>query len=216
GSATRGTSPGGGSSGSESSSKAVAKAFVAAVNLKAADLPGFSAEQSSHESNSAGNSELSRCLGASIGGGELASGSSPTFSRKGGSVETATVQSNVSVVESEEQAKDELAKLKRAHTGECLARFVESKLRSTSLSGGKLRGVQPTQIAAPANSFGWRLTALLEIRKVSLPLFLELLGFVEGRAEVALTVFAFPRQLATSEERHLLELLHSRVSAQRR
>lgn len=203
----------------EAHAKAAAEAFVAAVNLHGSDLPGFSIQRESPESKrEPAAPELSRCLGGSSGGGassggELASGSSPTFSRHSRSLEVDTVQSNVSVALSEEQAKGELQRIKSAHTGVCLARYVEAELRSKPLGGGKLRGVQQTQIAAPADSFGWRLTAVLEIHKLQLPLYLELLGFVEGRAEIALTVFAFPQRLATSEERHLLELLRSRASA---
>lgn len=214
-STTKTAAPGAKGSNSGTPSKAKALAYAQAVNLRAGDVPGFKEAAPEHEQSSKAEErreeELQRCTGAPGGEDGIAEASSPKFERKPSAIETETASSSVSVVRREAEAARVLAVLKRDHTGSCLESYVRLALKPPK--GETIVTVATAKIAAPANSFGWRILISLKIRDVSLPIQFDFLGFVRGRAEITLTTIGVGEIFPPATERHLVSLLMERAKS---
>ena len=63
-------------------------------------------------------------------------------------------------------------------------------------------------------SFGWRITATLTVAgKIDIPAYLDILGFVEGTAEVSLVTSGLGEPFPAVTEQHLFTLLVERATA---
>ena len=202
--------------------KAAAQAFARAVNLRAADVPGFkvSARQPAERQSAAEKvleEKLRGCLGASgtKGAAGIAEAGSPEFKRALGPF-SQTVSSSVSVATSAAGAAGELKAMHAPGVRACVAHYFELILKSKKL--GHVT-VAPVSIAAgspPApgtsGSFGWRFRSGLGIRGIEIPFSLDILGFIDGPAEVTLESFDLPRPLPASTEERLFTLLVQRAT----
>jgi hypothetical protein len=202
-------------------SKAAADAFARAVNLRAADVPGFKASARTPEHQSAAEKRLADklrgCFGAS-GTKEVAAiaeAGSPEFKRALGPF-SQTVSSNVSVATSSAGSARELKAMHALATRACVAHYFELLLKSKKLGHVTIAPVSVAAGAPPApgtgGSFGWRFSSGLGIRGVEIPFTLDILGFVYGPAEVTLESFDLPRPLPASTEERLYTLLVQRAT----
>jgi hypothetical protein len=202
---------------------AQAAAFARAVNLTAADLPGFSASTKSQRPETPSEkrleAQLQRCLGGHVGGGE--SGGKPPEERSQefthrGTVLRDTVSSAVSFSRSAVQAARDLAALRSARTRACLSRYLNGLLRSR-LGGSDLKRVSLAQGTPPApgtsGGFAWRITAYANVRGLSVPLYLDILGFVYGPAQVRLISSGVLVPFPASAQEHLYTTLLERAKA---
>lgn len=226
-----------GSSRSASPSKKQAQAYVKAVNLRAGDLPGFEGS-ASKEHQSAAQRQLSaglkRCLGAGSGApgaagaaagvaagakgsGTLAEGGSEEYERKG-SAGIAFAQSQVSVSASAAGAALKAAALRSSRVRHCLQSYLNLLLRHERQSGVRMGSVSVGSVTPPApgaaGGFGWKLTVPLRAHGISLPLRMEIIGFVYGPAQVTLMTGALPLPFPGSAERSLYMLLLGRAESQ--
>ncbi len=204
-------------------SKAQAEAFAHAVNLTAADLPGFSVAPASTPGETPAErrlqAETARCLGGiggSGGGQALAEVSSPHFQRIAG-LSSASVSSEVSVSSTPAQASAELAKIRSPRTRVCLTRYMQGVLGSRG--GGSVQSAVKVVEGNPpapgtAGGFGWRITVALAVHGAGIPVYLDILGFVDGPAEVSLFSTGLPQPLPAAAEEHLYGLLLKRAVAQ--
>jgi hypothetical protein len=206
--------------GGRSPTQAQALAFAHAVNLTAADVPGFTR---SHKQNSESaaerrlQSQLRSCAGAvgtsALGRshGTLAEASSPDFELHRG-ILALTVSSEVTVAHTSAAAAATLAAVRNPRLRACFSRYLSSLLKSQHYPGATVIGVSIASGTPPApgttGGFGWRVTATLAIRTIHISFYFDILGFVEGPSQVTLTssgtVRPFP---ARAQEQLYSELL---------
>ncbi|HEX5223977.1 MAG TPA: hypothetical protein VFW29_02495 [Solirubrobacteraceae bacterium] len=206
-----------GGGGKAPPSDAQARSFAAAVNLRAGDLPGFTAtSRSQHKTTPAEESierELASCaggLGNALGSGEEAS---PQFKRKVNVLQV-SVSSNVSFLPKAASADAQLKVLRSPHTRDCLGSYLR-KLLSQSRAGAQVTHVGVTQGTPPApgsaGGFGWRLTAVFTVKRLNVPFYLDILGFLYKRAEVTLVSTGEALPFPAAIEERLFEMLLSRA-----
>jgi hypothetical protein len=192
-----------------------ALAFAHAVNLTAADLPGFTAS-SKHERETAQEKqqerEMQRCVGSVGSARGLAEASSKDFELKHDILDL-SVSSEVSVARTPATATAELAAIHGAHVQGCLSHYLSLLLKSQQYGGATISPVSIESGTPPApgttGSFGWRVTATLTTHRIRISFYIDILGFVYGPARVTLfssgVLQPFPAQ---AEERLFTLLLH--------
>jgi hypothetical protein len=201
--------------------RAQALAFAHAVNLTAADLPGFKIS-SGHESHSPrerrAEAEMLSCAGSKGPSTGLAQASSKDFQFKRDIVDLG-VNSEVSVARTTALAGGELASMRSSHIRGCFSRYLNELFQGERFSGATLKPVSIQSGTPPApgttGSFGWRVTATLAVRRVNVHFYMDILGFVYGRARVTLfssgALVPFPAAI----QQRLFGLLLARAKAHR-
>jgi hypothetical protein len=206
--------------GRGSSAKAQALAFARAVNLTAADVPGFKATAEHHSETGTEKRrqrELQTCAGGGFEGGDsVAQESSPDFKLERGILDL-SVNSEVSVARTPALAAKELATIRSSHFRACLTKYLNLLFGEQDRPGttvGPISIVQGTPPAPGASgSFGWRITASITARGVKLPFYQDMLGFVYGSAEVSLVSSGALRPFPAAVEQQLFTLLLDRAKA---
>jgi len=205
--------------------KTEALAYAWAVNLTAADVPGFTATPKQHGESAAERrleGQLRRCAGAqsaqALGSssGAVAQASSPELQFKRGIVDL-TVSSEVSVFQSAARAAGSLSATRSARVRACVSRYLTELLRSEHTGAAKVTGVSIASGTPPAagtaGGFGWQVTAKLEYRGVPLSFYLDILGFVDGPAQVTLSSSGILRPFPAKAQEQLFTLLLSRAKS---
>jgi hypothetical protein len=196
-----------------------AVAFVHAVNLRSGDVPGFTSSGKREHRTAAEKSQqrtLLRCMGATGGVGSLAEASSPNFERARGLLKDA-VSSSVSVQRTSTASGAELAQLRSGHTRGCLQSYLDGLFTGPTFRAGHVghvsikTGVPPA--LGTAGSFAWRITVPFNVRSIRLPFYLDILGFIDGSAQVMLFSSGFPLPFPAAAQEHLFALLVARAKA---
>jgi hypothetical protein len=201
-----------------------ALAFAGAVNLTAADVPGFTVS-SEHQLETTQEKRLKRellgCVGGVGYGRPLAEESSKNFELKRGILQL-SVSSQVSVAQTPATAARELAAIRSAHVQACLSRYFGQLFKSQQYPGGVTVGRVSIASGTPpargtTGGFGWRVTARLTIPglAVPVPFYLDILGFVYGPSTVTLFSTGALRPFPAAAQQHLFSLLLSRAKGQR-
>ncbi len=207
------------SSGGSAPSRERALAFAHAVNLTAADVPGFTAnEKQSHHSarERALEREMQRCAG--IGGSSkgIAEASSKNFELKRQIIDL-SVSSEVSVSPSAGDAARALSAIRSAHVRDCFSRFLGQIFKGERVKGATAGPITIQAGTPPApgvsGSFGWRVTATFLVRGLKIPIYLDFLGFVVGPSEVTLLSTGVLQPFPAAIQQHLFSLLLSRAKA---
>jgi hypothetical protein len=201
--------------------KAQAIAFVRAVNLRATDLPGFTASKKEHGHEDASEKRLERetlrCAGAQANtSDELAEARSMEFKLEHGLLDL-SVSSAVSVARTSAAAADEIAEFRSRHVQACLSHYLDLLFKGKQY---KRSTVGPVSIAsgtppAPGTTggFGWRITVTVTAHGVKIPLYFDILGFVDGQAAVTLSSTGFVAPFPASIQQQLYLLLLNRAKA---
>lgn len=196
-----------------------AAALVQAVNLKASDVPGFTASrrrESSTPQEKRLAEETARCLGARSSTKALAEGSSESFEHRRG-ILALSVSSSVTVVTTPATATRELGQTRRGRVRGCLARYlgiVLGGLRRRGLQVGTVSVQEGTPPAPPGGaSVGWRLSATLSDQRLRIPIYLDILGFATGQAEVLLFSSGLPVPFPAEPQQQLYSLLVRRAAS---
>ncbi len=210
--------------------KARAIAFAHVVNLKPTDVPGFvatSKREREHETpvKKRLERELTRCTGGALGAHDgLAEASSKDFKLER-NILRFSVNSEVSVTRTPATAARELAAIRSSHVRACLSHYLRLLLQDQFLGEEKSRAIfNPNSISlsiahgtpptpGAAGSFGWRITATIAVRNVKLRFYIDILGFVDGRAEVSLFSSGSLRPFPAAIQEHLYWLLLKRAEA---
>ncbi len=199
---------------------ASALAYARAVNLMAADVPGFTPTEH-HEHSSASQRRLERqmlqCTGVAGTTKGVLEESSKSFELKRGVVDL-SVSSEVSVQASAAQAERVREAVASSHVRGCFSRYLEQLFKSEKLPAGASAGPVTIQSGTPpapgaGGGFGWRVTASFDVRGVKLPLYFDILGFVDGPSEVTLMSSGVLRPFPAEAEQHLFTLLLARSEA---
>jgi hypothetical protein len=204
---------------------AQALAFAHAVNLTAADAPGFTATPNHHSESASERrleQELRGCVGAQGSRTPQRSPStvleagSPDFGLRRGILDL-TVSSEVSVARTSAEAAATLSAIRSARVRACVSHYVSELLKSQHYAGASVVGVSIASGTPPApgttGGFGWRVTATLAIRGVHISFYLDILGFVYGPAQVTLSSSGTIRPFPAKAEEQLYSLLLSRARA---
>ena len=214
---------GSGGAGTHALTAAQARAYVRAVNLTAADLPGFTLarepRQPTTDAEKQLEHELLACIGAGIagvGGHPVAQGSSGNFRRRGAAYDVG-VSSEVSVGSGSASGSADLQRLRSGRARVCLGHFLEQLLKGKHYSGARVTHVSISQGSPPApgttGGFGWRVTATLLVRGIRLPYYMDILGFLYGPTEVSLLSTGLPVPLPAGIQERLFALLLERATA---
>lgn len=211
-----------------SPTKAQAIAFAHAVNLTAADVPGFTAtSEHTHKHATAAEKrlehELLQCTGGTLPShGGLAEVSSPHFKIQR-SVLSFDINSKVSVAQTPIQATKELKSIRGNHIRGCLSHYLSVLLRNQLIKEKGYPGaIGPVSISisqgtppspGATGSFWWRITATITVRNIKLPFYMDMLGFTYGRAEVSLLSTGALRPFPAAAQEHLYLLLLKRAEA---
>jgi hypothetical protein len=198
-------------------SKAWALAAAHAVNLTAADVPGFSvatAKQGETAQEKRYERELLSCVGPLGSSSKLASASSKEFELNHGILELG-VSSEVGVAPTPATAASELAAIRSTHVRACFAHYFDLVLRRHRYAGGTIGPVSVASGTPPAagttGGFGWRVTATLVIRGIRIPFYLDILGFVYGPATVTMFSTGAVQPFPAAAQQRLFALLLSRA-----
>lgn len=222
---TQGTAPPAahseGSGGKSNGAKAKGLAFARAVNLRAADVPGFSTRARDKENTTPAEKragqELQRCLGRAPEAGPLAERSSPNFQRGGTSIAQQSVSSNVTIARSAAIAVKEVSEVSSAHARSCFTHYLAQLFSGLQAGGVTVGTISIAHGTPPAPhggaSFGLRATASLIVRGVHIPFYLDMLGFVQGAREVTLQTSGIPAPFPATAEQQLYTLLLERAKA---
>lgn len=147
---------------------------------------------------------------------QLLEAGSSDFERTGG-ISQFSVSSNVSVSRSSAIARRELARLRSSHAKACLQHYLGLLLRGPSFHGaaiGPVRIQEGTPPAAGVNgSVGMRISTSITVRRIPIPFYMDILGFVYGPAEVSLMSTGVPIPFpAPTQQRLFLALLARAVT----
>ena len=164
--------------------------FARAVNLTAADVPGFKVSSKSEHEHEAPvekqlEGELTRCAGASSSKEQLAEASSQEFGREDeGAVQS--VRSSVAVEQTAALAVKELAAIRSARARSCFSHYVDLLFESQRYRGASVApiSISSGSPSAPgtAGSFAWRIKTAVTFRGVRIPFSMDIVGFVYGRS----------------------------------
>jgi hypothetical protein len=211
--------------------KTQALAFAHAVNLTAADVPGFTATaKRESKPETAVEKQLANKLLHCIGGG---TSSSPDQLAKAGSedfklnhdVLHLSVKSEVSVARTPVLAAEELNVIRNSHVRVCLSHYFNLLLGNQILKERRYRSpISPSSIStsiaqgtppAPGatGSYWWRITATVTVSKVKLPFYIDILGFTYGAAKVSLFSSGALKPFPAAAQEHLYRLLLQRAKA---
>jgi hypothetical protein len=204
---------------------AQALAFARAVNLTAADVPGFTTTPN-HHSESASERRLEQELRGCVGAqgsrtlqrppSTVLEAGSPDFGLRRGILDL-SVSSEVSVDETSAEATATLSEIRSARVRACVSHYVSELLKSEHYAGATVVGVSIASGTPPApgttGGFGWRVTATLAIRGVHISFYLDILGFVYGPAQVTLSSSGTVQPFPAKAEEQLYALLLTRARA---
>jgi hypothetical protein len=196
-----------------------ARAFARAVNLTADDVPGFKPNERRSEHTRAERRlerEMLNCAGLAGAKQAVLEEGSKSFQLKQGVIDL-SVSSEVTVEPSARTALSALAAIRSAHVRGCFSRYLERAFRAEHVSGATVGPVtiQAGTPPAPGTSggFGWRVTASFGVRGIRVPLYLDILGFVDGPSEVTLLSSSVLRPFPAEAQQHLFALLLARARA---
>lgn len=202
--------------------RAQAIVFAHEVNLHASDVPQMSARTAEGEKASVGPEaiETSRCAGTTSPALRVADVHSPRFA-SGAGVGAESVKSDVEVKPSAAAAERDAAALRGERAVLCIKRLLAGLAAKAARSGvAKITSVsvssQPAPLPNPSPSFDIRISFRVSTARaggISLPLYLDALGFASGPAEVSLAASRAKQPPSGALERRLLSLLYRRASA---
>jgi len=208
------------SGGSGASSRA--RALAHAINLTAADVPGFVVHGKAKERESPAEKHLKAKLDACVHASSqkpVVEAGSPEFRREAG-LASASVQSEVTVASSTAVAAGELANARSRRTRDCVSRYIGLLVRAQRHPGATLGAVSLVQRTPPApgadGSFAWRISVPVTARGLTLGIYFDIFGFVSGANEVTLFVSGVPIPPPAQVEAHLFSLLLERTKAAER
>ncbi len=202
---------------------AQAQAFARAVNLSAADVPGFrvSSEHAREPETSAERRlkpELRRCFGSTRETKGLVEAGSKKFERSAG-IASQSVSSEVTVAQRGALTARELGAIRSGHLPACLSHYFDLLLESQKVHGASIGPVSTKEGSPPApgmaGSFGLRFTATITVHGIRIPFDVDILGFADGPAEVSLSTFGLPQPFPAALEEQLFSLLVRRAKAHR-
>jgi hypothetical protein len=205
---------------SASITKPQAVAFARAVNFRSADLPRFRnlglAPEPQPRTNTS-DPEFAKCVGVKPSR-YLASVPSAGFASGRFRAQAELVTSKVMVFPTASLAAREVSTLTSARGRSCFARLIQPESTSATEAHLSIHHISWSFPALPpaAHDFKVRVSGTLtEIHTRNRPtrLYIDLLGFIKGPAQIYLLAMGWESPARSSAEHHLISLLYSRAEA---
>jgi hypothetical protein len=196
--------------------RAQALAFARAVNLKAADVPDAHGVRRRREKSE--GAEVSHCEHGAAGGPKVAQVASPKLVR-GSELEKEEIASGVTVRPDAQATMREVSLLRSRSTRECVARAFTRRfagMRVGEAHYGRFSiSLLPVQAPGADAAVAWRIQTSVNftLSEVSVPIYIDVLGFTDGPAEVYLSAISATQPVPSATEQRLLSLLLSRAQA---
>jgi hypothetical protein len=198
---------------------AQAVAVATAISIRQADVPKL--EQRSNPmtaKESAQNAQLTACIGGVPDSEALANTQSPNFVSSSGT--SVTLSSGTEILPSAALVAKDLAAVTGPHGLPCILKQLRGELVGKPPKGETVTSYASrlTPVVSGADSeFADRFTVVITVvRKTTtliLPLYVDVIGFAYGQAEISLTVEAVGAKPSMALERRLAALLLERARA---
>ncbi|MGD1049508.1 MAG: hypothetical protein ABR947_00370 [Solirubrobacteraceae bacterium] len=196
---------------------AQAPAVAAAISIRHADLPKD--EQKSNPITAEElqqDAALTRCVGGVPVSDALANTQSPNFQSVSGS--TVVVNSGTEILPSTALVATDFAAITGNHGLPCLLRQLRSELVGTPPKDETVKSfasrLSPV-VAGVAQAFAYRFKVVITQTKSTttliLPIYVDVIGFAYGQAEVSLSVMVVGAKPSTALDRRLAALLVARA-----
>jgi hypothetical protein len=205
-------------SGRSKITRAQALTFAHIVNLTAADIPGAKIAQKRNYADAGEQRELDGCEGTRRQTRKLVEARSPQLTR-GEELEKEEIRSSVTVLADNRQAAPELSPLKSRGVRECVAhvltgRFADKSIRDAHWGQFTVSEL-PVQALGADGTIGIRVATTLNLSfsEVSVPIYVDMLGFTSGPVGVALSAVSVTQPVPATTEQRLLSLLLTRAEA---
>jgi hypothetical protein len=199
--------------------KAQATAIAHAINLTPADLPGYTRSPEKEGTSKAAAVEVARCANAPDPRLALTEVNSENFKRTG-TAGNEELGATVIVMPTAALAAKGLAAARSARGEVCLERSLNKRLaegehKGIAYSPIAIAGI-PAQVVGVPGGFGFHIsTDVTGAASGFAVLYIDVLGFVDGRTEATLTATSTSHPIAPATEQHLLSLLRGRARAHR-
>jgi hypothetical protein len=199
--------------------RARARAIAAAVNLTAADLPGFTRSSSkATPGEQQFGAKLARCAGGANPARALVNIDSADFDRTSpGGIADTEASSNVTLMPSARLAAQDLAAARSARGRRCLVVAVDQLLAAMKVPHIKFGRVTLTRVQLQATgatgSFGLRFKVTATSAGLRIPFYIDDFGFTLGPVEVGLTTLGVLTRFPAADEQRLFSLLIGRAAA---
>jgi hypothetical protein len=188
-----------------------------AINLKPADLPGYTTSPPDNSSgNDAASQQLQTCAGAAPQSAQVIDVSSDGFAQ-GSDVPQVNISSEVSVERTVADVHTDLTAIQSAKARQCIIRYFDQQLTQSAGSGVTISDatIAPIPVTAPGTdgSFGDALTATMTAQGVHISMTVDFEGFVIKNYEVELASLGLDESPSSSTNQRLLGLLANRATA---
>jgi hypothetical protein len=189
---------GGGASAKKAPTASEGKSAASAINLKAADVPGY--KGAAHDKSNAGGSDdvaFAACVGASKPHAD-------------------EIADTFSVVSKTDTASKDVKAYKSDKAKSCLDTFV-TKLLTKNLGGSGATFGKPSvkaldvKTAGIDDSFGYEITIEASAAGQSFPLTISLLAMLKDHTEVSLTTLTVGASLTASDRDRYADILRGRL-----
>ena len=195
------------------------RAIVRAINLRAADVPGFTPQSGSTAAALPFGAQINATCSGLAGVSKhsrAAHASSPLFLRSSG-LQGEYAQSDVAIEHSHRIVTHDLSVARSKHTRVCMKQILQGLTipeqgTTLTITGVRVTALHPT-VAGADGSFGIRVKAAIEGFLVRIPISVDVLGFAVGRDEITLTTGGVERTFPSSTQEQLARLLVSRALA---
>jgi hypothetical protein len=199
-------------------SKAQAKAFARAVNLRTGDIPGFKtgSVSTTTPSDAKTGAEVASCAGGVDPSRAIYDSDSPDFTQTSGIVHQ-DISSEVEILPSDGLVAKDLAAVKSTKGKRCLEHYFSQELAAEKIPGVSFGSISLETMKLPAagasGSFALRFNIPAKISGTTIPYYFDFLGFTLGRAEVTLSALGFAAAVPDTDEQGLFSLLLRRAEA---
>jgi hypothetical protein len=198
--------------------KAAAKSFAKAVNLRTGDIPGFKtgAASKTTAADRRMGAAVAKCAGGVDPNRAVYDANSPDFTLASGIVQQ-DISSEVEILSSSALVAKDLAAEKSSRGKACLTQALDKVFVGSKIPGAKFGKVSVQSTALQANgatgSFAYRFKVTATIHGQKIPYYADALGFTLGRAEVSLSALGFGVPVSSTDELGLFSLLLRRAEA---
>lgn len=197
---------------------AVASAAAAAINLTAADVPGFTSSPPSPKTTKdrLASTALAACYGGVDPATNVADLHSDDFSR-GGGLALQRIATSVSFVRTLAEAHQDLAAASGPSASGCLRNYLDQAV--TAGAGTTITLVSsaisalPTKAPGTDGAFGYRLTVHATSSGLSFAFYLDLLACLKGRTEVSLMTLGINSPFPPADRDRLWQAVVSRAAS---
>jgi hypothetical protein len=199
--------------------RADAFAVATAIGVRHGDVPRLKAQSNPMTAQEmAQSAQLTACVGGVPESEALADTQSPNFVNRSGP--SGTLSSGTEILPSSALVAQDFDATTGPHGLPCLLKQLRQELVGKPPKGETVTahaGTIPPIVSGADRAFAYRVTVIVTVTHKTttliLPLYVDLIGFTYGQAEVSLTVEAVGSKPSASLERRLATLLVARARA---